>query len=158
MASLYYAAGFNPHTEQTENLILESDCRWVAALAGFSLSIYQSAWTRVRLSVHCGVSINPSPANTRSNVWYSRWRCVIMCGSWGMASNKLPFFMCGFIHYLESGCNVNTYSHKMLKNRLWRIYIFRWHHSLLKSPPHMNHFYLWEFESFSPSCATSKSF
>ena len=34
-----------PHTEQTGNLILESHCRWVVALAGFPLSIYQSART-----------------------------------------------------------------------------------------------------------------
>lgn len=91
MASLYYAASFNPHTEQTAHLILESDCRWVAALAGFSLSIYQTAWARVRLSVHRSVSINPFPANTRSNVWFNRLRHVIMCSRRGMDSNKLPF-------------------------------------------------------------------
>lgn len=105
---------FNAQTEQTANLILESHCRWVAMLTGFSVSIYQSTLLWHNVLMHQCPHQPTSSKHKVKCVFFLLccvtlgWRGaagrgrVIMCCRWGTAGNKWPLFMSGFICLLRS--------------------------------------------------------
>lgn len=126
---------FNAQTEQTANLILESHCRWVAMLTGFSVSIYQSTplWHNV-LMYQCP----HQPTSSKHKVkcvflllccvmlgWRDAagrdvWLCVVDEAQ--LAINDLYSCLVSYVcsdqedtwRMCKSEYNVNTYSHKTL--------------------------------------------